>query len=1037
MQFSFAQEKTVTGVVTENGLPIPGVTVAIQGTTVGTQTDFDGKYSIKAKQGQVLEFSYIGLKTQSITVGTSNAISVKMSTDDAIDLGEVIVVAYGTQTKESLTGSVAEIKAEEVSKITTGNVTQGLVGKVAGVQVSAGTGMPGDGATIRIRGIGSLSVGTPPLYVVDGVPFYGQINSINTQDIASMTILKDASAAALYGSRGASGVIIITTKKGKNRKSVITLDSRAGYASRAVGEYDLITSQSKYYEAYFQSLKNTYMFNGGGMSATDAANLANANLITGGQGLQYNAYNVANDQIIDPLTGKFKGGDLKYNEDFSDLLFGDGFFTQTSVSVAGGDENTTHYFSLGYEKNDGYVVNSGFEKITSRLKVDSKISDRFKVGANISYAHTEQNYLDGYTGGTTYSSPFFWVRNIAPIYPVYSYDVNGNPNLNALGQHLYDDGTGADGMSPIRPFGALQHPYATAINDYKKRIRDNVFASGYLDAKIVDNLVFTYTLTGELSNLLDLSMDTQLYGDAVGAGGRVLNTSTRQLSFTHQQLLKYNKSFGNHNFDVLAGHESLARNYDYVQAERSKLLFDSPNVDHGSVYQSNSGGGEDYFLEGYLARIAYDYNNKYYINLSGRRDGSSRFAPDKRWGTFFGAGASWRVSQEAFLSNVSWLNELKIKGSFGQQGNDEIGYNLPWLTPYTIQPTNDTALPIAYGAGDYLGNKDIKWETSTNMNFGFDTSLFNNRLNVEVEYFVKNISDMLFNRPIPVSLTGFTVRPENIGDMNNKGFELTMDGDIYRTNDWTVSLNFNATTYKNTITRLPSNGKENNQIISGNFIREENGGAYDYYMREYAGVNPANGAALFWMNVDDDDLSLGRQLTENNSEADLYRIGKTALPDVFGGFGTNIKYKGIDVGIDFAYQYGGYATDGVWLNAMALSPGGGLHSDFSKTWSVDNPTGTLPRVDTDDPNNYYGSSTLSLIKSDYLSIQNISAGYTFDTKVVEKLGLNKLRFYALADNVHLWSKRQGFDPRQSGVTGASGNTYSILRTISFGVNLEF
>lgn len=1037
IQFSFAQEKTITGTVTsaEDGLPLPGTTVVIDGTTKGTSTDLDGRFSIRANQGEKLTFSFLGMTSQTVAVGASNVIDVKLAQDSRV-IDEIVVVAYGVQKKESLTGSVATIKSEEVGKITTGNVTQGLVGKVAGVQVSNGTGMPGDGATIRIRGIGSLSVGTPPLYVVDGIPFYGNINSINAQDIESLTVLKDASAAALYGSRGASGVIIITTKAGSERKNSITIDSKTGFTSRAVKDYDFVKSQSGYYESYFQALKNTYMFSGQGMDAASAANLAAANLITGDQGLQYNAYDVANNQLIDPATGKFMGGNLKYNEDWNDYLFGSGLFTQTNFNISGGSKTTNHFFSLGYEKNEGYVVNSGFEKITSRLKVDTKVGERVKVGANLSYAHTVQDYLDGYTGGSTYSSPFYWIRAVAPIYPVMAYDFAGNPIMNTQGQHMYDDGTGAGGLSPVRPFGSLQHPYATAINDHKRTATDNVFATGFMDVELLDNLTFTYAVAGELSSSYDWSSDTQLYGDAVGAGGRVTNQASRRMSFTQQQLLKYNNRFGKHGFDVLAGHETLDRRDDYVYAERSKMLFDSPYVDHGSVYQGNGGGGSAYSLEGYIARVAYDYDSKYYLNLSARRDGSSRFHPDNRWGNFYGAGAAWRVSKESFMQDVSWLNEFKLKGSFGQQGNDEIGYNLPYLTPYVINPTNDTSLPISFNPASYLGNKNIKWETSSNLNLGFDATMFDGRFSVEVEYFKKSITDMLFNRPLAPS-TGFNVTPENIGDMNNKGIEITMSGDVIRKDGFLVSLHMNATSYKNEITKMPENGRENNYIVAGSFIREEGGGAYDYYMKEFAGVNPANGAGLFWKDIDKDNPAAGRELTENISEATTYRVGKSALPEIYGGFGLNAEFKGFDFGVDFAYQMGGYATDGVWLSGMSLSPGGGLHSDFNNAWTPENTSAALPRVDVDDPQNYYGASTLALIKSDYLSIQNVSLGYTFNKSVTDKVGLNKLRIYTLADNVYMWSKRQGFDPRQSGVTGASGNTYSLLRTVSFGVNLEF
>jgi len=780
------------------------------------------------------------------------------------------------------------------------------------------------------------------------------------------------------------------------------------------------------------------MFNGGQDSVTAAQNAAN-DLINGGQGLRYNAYvGVADNQVVDPVTGRAADGALKYNEDWSDYLFGDGFFTQTNLGISGGNENTTHYFSLGYEKNDGYVVNSGFEKITTRLKLDAKINETFKVGANVGYAHTNQKYLDGYTGGNTYSSPFYWVRAVAPIYPVMAYDFDGNPILNQSGQHLYDDGQGAGGLSPVRPFGSFQNPYATAIYDYKRRMRDNLFATGYVDVKIADGLVFTYNLSGELTTGQNWSMDTKFYGDAVNAGGRVNNSSFRQMSFTNQQLLKYNKRFGNHGFDVLLGHESLNRVYDFVYAERSNLLFDSPYVDHGAVYQDNQGGGDDYALESFLGRFAYDYDSKYYVNLSARRDGSSRFHPDVRWGNFYGAGVAWRVSQESFLKDSSWLNEFKLKTSIGQQGFDNLTdedqniYVAPYLTPFSITATNDTSLPISWSPVSYQGNPNIKWETSINFNAGFDAALFNNRLNIEAEYFKREVKDMLFNRPTSVALTGFAYRPENIGDMYNEGFELTLSSDVIRTDKLLVSLNLNATTYKNVITKLPQE-----EIITGNYIREVGGGAYDYYMREFAGVNPATGAALFWKYIDEDDRSAGRELTENHGEASLTRLGKSALPDLFGGFGFAVAYKGFDLGVDFAYQLGGYSTDNVWLSGLDVAPGGGIHSDFYNTWTPENPNASLPRIDIDDPNQYYNGSSLSLIKSDYLSIQNISAGYTFNSSITERLGLNKLRIYGLTDNVHLWSKRQGFDPRQSGITGVSGNTYSLLRTLSFGINLEF
>lgn len=1035
MQFSFAQQKTVTGTVTSDGAKLPGATVSIAGTQQGAQTDENGKFSIKVNQGDVLEFSFLGKETKKVTVGASNVINVTLAGEQLIET-VVIQVAYGKQKKEAITGSIAEIKSKEIAKVTTGNVVQGLVGKVAGVQIINNNGMPGDPPVVRFRGIGSINGKADPLYVVDGVPFSGDVASINSQDIESMSFLKDASAAALYGNRGANGVIIITTKKGKKGKPVFSIDSRFGFSSRAVKDYNMMESQKEYYEGYYQILKNSLQFGAGMPEAAAAAQAANE-LIDGPSGLAYNAYNgVPNNQVIDPLTGKLNAnaGSLKYDEDWSDYLFGSGLFTQTNFNASGANgSDGSYFFSLGYEKNDGYVVNSGLEKISTRLKLDTKFLDFVKVGSNIAYTHFTQNYLDGYTGGTAYSSPFAWTRSIAPIYPVRLYDAAGTPVYDSFGNHMFDDGTGAGG-SPIRPYGSIQHPYATAMNDVKKYSTDNVFASAFVEVDLFKGLSFMYSATADLNYTNDTSLDTPLYGDAVGAGGRITQTNRRVFGLTQQQFLKYDNNFGSHHVDVLLGHETYDQTSDFLSAGRSKLLLPgSPYVNHAGLLQSGDGGGTAYAIEGYLSRVNYDYNNKYYVNASLRRDGSSNFHPDRNWGTFYGFGAAWRVSQESFLNNVSWLNELKLKGSFGEQGNDDLNLTLPYVSQYTVPVTTDSTQPIGIGL-NYLGNPDITWETNRNFNAGFDLSLFNRRLNIEAEYFQRKVLDMLFSTPVsPAEFGGQPTQPQNNGSMQNVGYELTISGDIVRNNNLTVTLSANATTYENEILDLNENGQPNNRIIVGNFVREEGGSVFDYYLREFAGVNPVNGNAQFYVV----NATTGEKtITENYTAATRQKIDKSALADVYGGFGLNTSYKAFDLGVNFAYQFGGYGMDNIWMGSFGVDRGENIHRDLADTWTPQNTSATLPRVDTQDVNQHYGVSTLGLLKTDYVSIQNISLGYTFNSKITKSLGLQNLRFYSLVDNVHLWSKRQGYDPRLS-LTGVSDSKYSLLRTVSFGVNLQF
>jgi len=1049
MQFSFAQEKTVTGVVSDELGTLAGATVVVKGTTRGVTTGFDGDYSIAAKVGEVLEFSFTGKKKSSITVGASNVYDVVLQEGFVGD--EIIVTAYGAQKKESITGSVGEVKAKEIAKITSGNVLQGLTGKVAGVQVINNNGMPGDPPVIRFRGIGSLNGSAAPLYVVDGVPFNGDIASISSQDIESMTFLKDASAAALYGNRGANGVIIVTTKKGKEGKSKIVFDSKVGFASRAVKEYDLITDAGQYYEAYYQASKNTLMFNAPFMTDANASVTAANTLITGGSNpLEYNIYNgVANDQIIDPSTGKlrFPNATKKYDEDWSDFLFGDGLFTQSNLSVSGANDKTKHFLSLGYEKNEGYVVNSDFEKITSRMNLETKVSDRFNVGGSASYTHLTQNYNDGYTGGSAYSNPFAWTRAVAPIYPVYAYDVNGNPAYDANGNQMYDDGTGLGGTAgfPVRPYGSLQHPYATAIYDVKTYQTDNLFTNAFMDVEIAKGLTFTYSATADLFTQSDRSLDTPLYGDAAGdIGGRVSFVNNRRMAFTQQQLLKYDKSFNKHSFNVLLGHETLDRRNDNVAAERTKLLLPgSPYVDQaGTIFPSgNYGGGSTYALEGFFGRVNYDYKEKYFLNASARRDASSRFAPENRWGTFYGLGAAWVVTKEDFMSGTSsWMNNLRLKASYGEQGNDNIGFELPYLYSYTVNVNTDSSLPISFTGSTTDANRDIEWEKNANFNAGFDASFFDSRLNVEAEYFQRKISDMLYLRPLPPS-SGFVNIPENNGDMQNTGYELTLSGDVFRSKQqggFNLNLNFNATHYDNEITKLPENGLENNRQIAGVYVRQEGGSVYDYYMREFVGVNPVNGNSQYKTNINPVTGLVeegSTYITENYGEANQREIGKSALVDFYGGFSINADFKGFDVSVNMAYQIGGYGYDSAYMNSLSAGRGENIHKDFADTWTPTNSSATLPRVDVDDSTLNYGTSSLGLIKSDYLSIQNVSFGYTFDNKIVSKLGVEGLRFYGLVDNVALWSKRQGYDPRLS-LTGGTDSKYSLLRNVSFGINVQ-
>ncbi len=974
----------------------------------------------------------MNVKFQTLSVGAlffvGGFIASAQSTSDTAkvsDIEEVIVVAYGTQTKESLTGSVAVVNAEEIKSVTAANVVQGMTGKVAGVQITAGNGLPGTSPTVRFRGIGSINGSSAPLYIVDGVPFSGSISGINNQDIESMSFLKDAAASSLYGNRAANGVIIITTKKGKRGRTQYTLDSKSGVAMRGIPEYAISSSPQEYYEYYHKILKNDEMRLGATADQAHAA--ATAGLISGGQGLGYNVTNVADNQIIG-ADGRFNpGADILYQEDWKDFLFREGFYTNTHFSASGATDNTSFFYSLGYENNETYMVNSTWEKITGRMKADSKLGERIKFGGNIGYSFMGQNAPDGYDGSTAYSNPFQWTRYVAPIYPVHAYDNSGRIILDSKGQNAFDDGTGT--IAPnVRRYGALQNPYATAINDIMLNKINQVFAGAYATVGLLDGLDFTYRLTGEFYNLRGVSMDTPLYGDAVGVGGRLYNWSSTTNSLNNQQLLEYTKDFGRFNLNILAGHETYKRNGDYLETHViNGILPDALYSDMYATLVSAAGSGSPYSLESYFGRMNVNFDGKYYLSGSIRRDGSSNFHPDNRWGQFYSVGASWIVSKEDFFQN-NVMNYLKLKGSYGEVGNDNLGVSFPYQDRYSIVQTT-TSVPVGQIPYNQIfkGNPDITWEKNKNLNAGLEFGLFDNRITVDAEYFKRRTDDLLFMRPLALS-EGFASWPENIGDMENRGFEVTLGADVIKTNDFTFAVHGNFTKFKNEILSLPEE-----EITSGSYILKPGHSMYTWNMREFAGVNQATGAAQ-WTVLDEDTGE--RTTTESFSAASVIDTGITALADIYGGFGADLKFKNVDLGVNFAYQFGGTGYDSNWMGLMGGGMGENFHSDFYNTWSYDNTNSNLPMVSVDDPAQQYSTSTLGLISNDYISLQNVSLGYTFNPDLIRFAGISALRAYVLADNVHVWSKRKGYDPRMS-VTGVSSSNYSPIRTISFGLNVSF
>lgn len=1058
---SFAQEKEVRGVVKDaSGEPLPGVSVVVKGTTQGIETDFDGNFKLNVKVGGTLSFSYIGMKTKELKVGSSSVINVVLE-EDAQELEAVVVTAYGTQTKASVAGSIQTIKTEDIAKTQASNIVQGLTGKVTGVQIRNTNGQPGSAPSVRFRGIGSISSSNDPLYVVDGVPFNGNIASISSQDIESITFLKDASANALYGSRGANGVIVITTKKGKSGNLSVTYDSKIGFTTRAVPEYDVVTDPREYYSLSWQRLKLGNRITNPTGTETDWNQFATDELV---KDLGYNIFNVADNAIIDPATGLVNpSAQIRFQDSWEKYLFRTGVRQEQYLGLSYGNDRVSAFLSFGALNEDGYVINSGFDRYSGRLNTEFKVNDNIKVGANVNYAKTIMDSpLSGVSSGT-FSNVFSWTRNIASIYPVFAYDRNGNLKYDTNGAPMIDFGTGEtenpDGTAAEREYVTNQNPYGTLTKNVNRITRDNISSRAFVSVDFLKNFNFTYNLGYDVLNRADVRTAWGGGGDAANVGGRISNATSNSFTFTNQQLLGWKKDFGRHFLDIMIGHESSEYRDDMLVSQRTNVVIDgNSNLSNATKYAYTQGYSDFYRVEGYLSKFNYSYADKYFVNASYRRDGSSVFHPDNRWGDFFGFGVAWNLTREAFFPKTNVISNFKLKASYGEQGNDNLYYPdyvdfshrefysfsrnyLPYLTQYDIanNSAGDALIKQAY-----LGNKDLKWEVSKNLNAGFELSLFHNRLNIEAEFFKRAVSDMLYNFPLAPS-SGNPSISRNVGDMENVGWEFSIDASVIRTDNWHLNLWANATTYKNKITRLPES------YVSNNYFRFVEGeSTYTFYLREFAGVDSDSGKGSWYVGGADDDGILNgqsRTTTETYTEATKYLSDKTAHPDWYGGFGLNLDYKKWSFATGFAYQLGGYIYDANYMSFFREGrgqgrSGGSFHKDIYNTWTLKNTNASLPYLTSEGASPQYSSSTLGLVGADYLSLENISLSYRLENDALSRVGLQSATFTLLANNLYVWSKRQGLDPRMvqlggSSTNGATSNVYTPLRSVSLGVNLKF
>ena len=1022
-----AQEITIKGTVKDqDGLELPGAAIVIKGTNKGIATDGNGAFEIKAHQGDILVFSTIGYAPKEVKVGKERNLNIVLSVDVLqLEGTEVVAVAYGTTDKKSFTGSMATIKAETIQAKQSSDVAKTLEGAVAGVQISTSSGQPGSNSAIRIRGIGSINASSAPLIILDGVPFEGTLNAINNSDIESVNVLKDASSSALYGARGANGVVLITTKSGSKGRLSITLDSKLGFNYRGIPEYDIISSPGEYYETLWSALYNQNRY---AQNQADALARTNASQsLINNVGTGYNIYNVADDQVV-LSNGKLNpAATIKYSDaatfnQWEKALFNSRVRKEHNLSMTKGTEYNSFYFSFGYLGDEGYNMNTYFNRYATRFSYKGDITTWLKANASSMITYTEQQ---GSTEDNGYDNPFAWTRTIAPIYPIYEHDANGN-RLNT-----YDYGI-------TRKFNNNTNPVATQRENLNYN-RDYYFNQSLsLDAKLLKN--FTFSVNGNFyANFYDVNyFTTPLGGAGKNYGGSATKYKSDNTVLTFNQLLRYNKNWDNYGIEALLGHESYKKRFGTIEGGKKNFVDPyNSEFNNAAVLSSLTSYTRRYFVEGYFGQINANYQQKYYLSASLRRDGSSVFAPENRWGTFWSVGASWLLSEEKFLEKAKFIDLIKLKLSYGVQGNDELylpgSYSrsyVPYMTLYSVSTNGNTPGLVA----SYKGNRNITWEESGNLNAGIELALFNNRLTLEADYFIKKTNNLLFDMPLPAS-TGFSSEPRNVADMVNKGFEFSLGVTPIRTDkvEWTISLN--GLHYKNEITRLPEELREKG-LTRGYQILKEGGSIYDFYMVKWGGVNPVNGDAQFYIkNTATGEYELKGSADYDSTNSKQY-VG-TSIPDLQGGFGTTLSAYNFDLAIQFSYQFGGKFYDSQYANLMHSGDlGRTWHTDIRNRWTPENTTSDIPRLE------FANQKLLSLsdrfmVSSNYLSLRNVSLGYTFKQEIVEKLGLTKLRYYLTADNVYLWSKRQGLDPRTSLAGDNDDAVYSPIRTVSMGLTLNF
>jgi TonB-linked SusC/RagA family outer membrane protein len=1045
---AWSQSKTITGKVSDaKGAPLANASIVAKGSVLGTTTNDDGAFSLTVPaNARTLVISAVGYGTKevNVSVATSIAVNLEVATED---LDEVVVVAYGTVKKKNFVGAASSVSAKDIEQRPVANVTRALEGNVPGVVVTTGSGQPGSGSAVRVRGFGSINATQEPLYVVDGVPYVGGLSNLNPDDIESMNVLKDASATSLYGARAGNGVVLITTKRGKKGRNNMSVKVLAGISTRGLPEYDRVDAYG-YYPLMWEAYRNSLVYRTTGAISLDSANRV-ASGLTSRNGidalLAYNPFNVPRNTIVrtdgtlNPVAQLLWPDDV----DWTDNFMRDGSRNEYNLNFNGGAEKSDYFVSLAYLKEKGFTRNTDFERFSTRINLNVNPLKWLKTGVNIggNYSNANSASEDG-----AIANPFQFSRNIGSIYPYWARNqTTGQLILDAQGNRIWDLGNFQNEPIGIQN-GIRNRPGTTAgrhapaeleLNQDKFR-RLVATVRQYTEVVFLRNFKFTANFGFDYQTQFDEGYENQLVGDGAPAG-RLDKELTNNQALTATQLLNYNKRFGKHSVDALAGHESFNQRVNGMRGFRQgQSLAGNTEFANFTTINTLTSYTDFYRLESWFGRVNYDFDGLLFATGSVRRDGNSRFAPESRWGTFWSVGGGVSLDRLNFIQNQKWINSLKLRGSYGTVGvADGIGL-YAWQGLYNFN--NNAGQSGIAQSQTSIENRKLTWEVNKQAGIGLDYAILRGRISGSFDWYNRVSSDLLFRVPTPLS-SGTLSLLQNTATLYNRGIELAINGQIIKEKNFGWNMGVQISTVRNRITQMPEKVPE---FIDGTKKYAVGASIFDYWLRTYRGVDSDDGSALYTAqntratsgirikpnkNGGNDTLT-----TDINNAKFEYQGG--VIPEFYGAMTQEIRIYGFTLSAMFTFQKGGRTFDAAYQGLMSSGTyGSAIHADIQQRWQKPGDVTNVPRMDNGQTVNFNATSSRWLIDASYFNIRTINLTYAIPRSILAKYRISSANVFVSAENVAFFSKRRGMN-NQAAFSGITNSAYPPARIISGGINLN-